>query len=134
MYMRNILTVEVNESASEALSKSEGRSPSLLDSELKLPKDVSWGQAGSAIGDWLEISHELWQFRELIHQFVLRDIRIRYKQALMGFGWAVLMPVLVVAAGIIVKYAMAASSGLPLDKSSIAGMAIKALGWAFFIG
>jgi lipopolysaccharide transport system permease protein len=64
----------------------------------------------------------------------LRDVRIRYKQALMGFGWAVLMPVLIVGAGLLIKYAMTQMAGTGLGAGNFAGLAVKALGWAFFVG
>lgn len=35
---------------------------------------------------------ELWTNRELIYFFALRDVKVRYKQALLGAGWAVLQP------------------------------------------
>jgi lipopolysaccharide transport system permease protein len=37
---------------------------------------------------------ELWRHRELIGFLALRDIRIRYKQSLLGAAWAVLQPLL----------------------------------------
>ncbi len=77
---------------------------------------------------------ELVEYRELLWQLTLRDIRIRYKQALMGFGWALLMPLTIVAAGVVVRYAMAQMAGTELEASSFAGMAVKALPWAFFVG
>jgi ABC-type polysaccharide/polyol phosphate export permease len=52
----------------------------------------------------------------------------------MGFGWALLMPVLVVAAGYLVKFAMARMSGTALRSSDVAGMAVKALPWSYFVG
>ena len=81
-----------------------------------------------------DVVREVWGARELLHQLVLRDVKIRYKQAVMGFGWALLMPVLVVMAGFVVRFAMAHVSGQPLDASSLGGMAVKALPWAFFVG
>ena len=36
--------------------------------------------------------HELWAFRELIYFFVWRDIKVRYKQTILGAGWALLQP------------------------------------------
>ena len=39
----------------------------------------------------LEIWSEVWAFRELLYQFTLRDIRVRYKQAVMGFAWALFL-------------------------------------------
>ncbi len=77
---------------------------------------------------------ELVVYRELFWQMVLRDVRIRYKQAVMGFGWALFMPLLIVAAGFLVKYAMARIAGQPLQTADVAGMAVKALAWAFFAG
>lgn len=35
---------------------------------------------------------ELWQYRELFYFFTLRDIKVKYKQTLLGFLWAVLQP------------------------------------------
>jgi ABC-type polysaccharide/polyol phosphate export permease len=52
----------------------------------------------------------------------------------MGFGWALLMPVLVVGAGFLVKIAMAQMSGSEFRAESFAGMAVKALPWTFFVG
>ncbi|MFQ5529092.1 MAG: ABC transporter permease [Gemmatimonadota bacterium] len=77
---------------------------------------------------------ELWAYRELAYQLTLRDIRIRYKQAVMGFAWAILMPALIVGAGALVRYAMAYLSGSDVEVMAIAGMAVKALPWAFFVG
>jgi ABC-type polysaccharide/polyol phosphate export permease len=36
---------------------------------------------------------EQFDFRELMYQMVYRDLMLRYKQTIMGFGWAVFMPV-----------------------------------------
>lgn len=84
--------------------------------------------------DMREIADDLWQYRELLYQLTWRDIRIRYKQAAMGVGWAIFMPVLIVCVGILVKYAMAQLAGRNLETSSIASIAIKSLPWAFFVG
>lgn len=81
-----------------------------------------------------EMAAELLQYRELLWQMVLRDLKIRYKQAVMGFAWAVLMPLVIVAAGVLVKFAMAQVAGDTVNGHDISGMAIKALGWAFFVG
>ena len=44
--------------------------------------------------DGREIVAEQIEYRELLFQLTKRDILIRYKQAMMGFGWAVFMPLL----------------------------------------
>lgn len=35
---------------------------------------------------------ETWKYRELLYFFVWRDIKIRYKQTLIGAGWAIIQP------------------------------------------
>jgi lipopolysaccharide transport system permease protein len=37
---------------------------------------------------------EIWKYRELLYFMVWRDIKVRYKQAVLGVAWAVLMPVI----------------------------------------
>ena len=37
---------------------------------------------------------ELWRYRELLYFFVLRDVKIRYKQTVIGVAWVVLQPLL----------------------------------------
>ncbi len=37
---------------------------------------------------------DLWKYRELIYFLTWRDIKVRYKQALLGVAWAILQPIL----------------------------------------
>jgi lipopolysaccharide transport system permease protein len=37
---------------------------------------------------------ELWEYRELLYFLTWRDVKVRYKQAVLGIVWAVLQPVL----------------------------------------
>ncbi|HEX4005021.1 MAG TPA: ABC transporter permease [Acidobacteriaceae bacterium] len=76
---------------------------------------------------------ELYRYRELLYMFTYRDIRVRYKQSIMGLFWAVLMPILIVSAGIVVRYAYAVASHRPLNKADIASVAVKSLPWAFIV-
>jgi ABC-type polysaccharide/polyol phosphate export permease len=80
------------------------------------------------------LRHELWPRRGLLYELMRRDIRVRYKQAVMGLVWAVLMPALVVAAGALVRVAMAFVGGRPLVPEEVVGIAIKAVPWSFFVG
>lgn len=77
---------------------------------------------------------ELYKYRELLSIIVWRDIKIKYKQSVMGFMWAILMPMLVIASGILVKYAMATVSGKPMVISDVVTVSVKALPWSFFVG
>src|SRR5262247_2106984 len=44
------------------------------------------------IADFQELLSEQVQYRELLYEMTRRDLLIRYKQTIMGFGWAVFMP------------------------------------------
>ena len=76
---------------------------------------------------------ELFQYRDLLFMLTLRDIRIRYKQAAMGFLWAIFMPLVAVAAGILIKKAMAVISGEYVDPKGIISISVKVLPWTFFV-
>jgi lipopolysaccharide transport system permease protein len=44
---------------------------------------------------WIKINFkELWRYRELFYFLVWRDIKVRYKQSLLGAAWAILQPFL----------------------------------------
>ncbi|OQY42206.1 MAG: hypothetical protein B6242_16455 [Anaerolineaceae bacterium 4572_78] len=38
--------------------------------------------------------HELWFYRELIHQLVMSDLKMRYKNSMLGVAWSLLNPLL----------------------------------------
>src|SRR5512138_3451227 len=42
---------------------------------------------------WIALNlADLWAYRELIYFLTWRDIKVRYKQAALGIGWAVIQP------------------------------------------
>lgn len=86
------------------------------------------------LADLKGASVEVWQHRELLEQLTKRDIKLRYKQAAMGFAWAIFMPCLIVLSGLIIRFAMAQISGQALHSKDIANIAIKGVGWSFFVG
>src|SRR5690349_12600846 len=81
-----------------------------------------------------EMVGELVAARELLWQMTVRDLKLRYKQSLMGFGWAILMPLLIVGAGCLIRAAMAHMAGGSLAIHDVAAMVVKAIPWAFFVG
>ena len=47
-----------------------------------------------AVG-WMPLNlAQLWAYRELIYFLVWRDVKVRYKQAVLGVGWAILQPIM----------------------------------------
>jgi ABC-type polysaccharide/polyol phosphate export permease len=81
----------------------------------------------------VEHLRELFRYRELLRSLTWREIRVKYKQSIMGVLWAVFMPMIVVSAGILVKYAAAKLSGSAFDAAAIASISIRAVPWAFFV-
>ena len=77
---------------------------------------------------------EILSHRDLLVQLATRDVRIRYKQAVMGFAWALLMPLLIVGAGTLIRIAMVAMTGMHLDKGELGAVVLKSFPWAFFSG
>src|SRR5215510_10241188 len=71
--------------------------------------------------------------RDLLYMLARRDITVKYKQSIMGFLWAILMPMLITSAGVVVKAAMAEMNGRSVEMSDVMPVAIKAAPWAFFV-
>ncbi len=59
--------------------------------------------------DWAE----LWRYRELVGFLALRDLRVRYKQSLLGASWAVLQPLLTMVAFTLLFGALLGRDRLP---------------------
>jgi lipopolysaccharide transport system permease protein len=82
----------------------------------------------------IQAVRELIQYRHLLFTLTWREIRIRYKETVMGFLWAIFMPMMVVAAGILVRKAFSVVSGKPLEYTELVSVMVKSLPWAFFAG
>lgn len=80
---------------------------------------------------WLSLDFkELWRYRELIYFLTWRDIKVRYKQAVLGIAWAVLQPLLTmliftVIFGVLLK---TPSQGLPYPLFALSAL----LPWQLF--
>ena len=57
----------------------------------------------------------LWEYRELLYFLVWRDLKVRYKQTVIGVGWAVVQPLAAMAIFTVVfgHFAKVPSDGLP---------------------
>jgi lipopolysaccharide transport system permease protein len=73
---------------------------------------------------------ELWQYRELIFILSWRDVKVRYKQTLLGAAWAVLQPALMMVVFTIFfgRLAHVSSGGVDYSVFVYAGL----LPWTFF--
>jgi lipopolysaccharide transport system permease protein len=57
---------------------------------------------------------ELWSFRELLYFFTWRDVKVRYKQTVLGAAWAVLQPLTLAVVFTLVLAPPAASEAIPV--------------------
>lgn len=104
--------------------------------EHVLPVRVTGGETSAAAswtGDLREVVSDLRQTKDLLFQLARRDVTIRYKQAAMGFAWAVFMPMLVALSGTLIRFATAFASGRGLDRAEVGTILVKAVPWSFFV-
>jgi lipopolysaccharide transport system permease protein len=74
--------------------------------------------------------YDLWEYRELLYFLIWRDIKVRYKQTVLGAAWAVIQPffTMVVFSFFFGRLAKMPSDGLPYPVFSYAAM----VPWMFF--
>lgn len=79
--------------------------------------------------DVREMMTEQVEYRELLYQMTVRDLRLRYKQTIMGFGWAIFMPLLNTAIFSVIFMRVAPiDTGVPYPVFAYCGL----LTWNFF--
>ena len=73
---------------------------------------------------------EMWEYRELLYFLVWRDIKVRYKQTVLGASWAVIQPffTMVVFSLFFGRLASMPSEGVPYPLFSYTGL----VPWTFF--
>src|SRR5688572_1157142 len=101
-------------------------SPPTVVESASLPIVVIENRSG-----WAAISpRELWRYRELLGFFVWRDVKVRYKQTVLGALWAILQPLatMIVFSLFFSRIAQPATDGPPYPLFVLAGL----LPWFFF--
>jgi lipopolysaccharide transport system permease protein len=80
---------------------------------------------------WVSLGlSELWRYKELLYFFIWRDIKVRYKQTVMGASWAIIQPffTMVIFSLFFGKLAGVPSDDLPYPIFSYAAL----VPWTFF--
>lgn len=80
---------------------------------------------------WVSLKlKELWAYRELLYFLVWRDIKVRYKQTILGASWAIIQPffTMIVFSIFFGKLAKIPSDGIPYPIFSYSAL----VPWAFF--
>ena len=88
--------------------------------------EVTGGPGGVSVA----ALRELWRYREVLTAFVARHVKVKYKQAAIGIGWAVVQPVIaaVLFAIFLGRLAGIESEGAPYFLFALAGM----VAWSYF--
>jgi lipopolysaccharide transport system permease protein len=80
---------------------------------------------------WVPLKlRDLWEYRELLYFLTWRDVKVRYKQTLLGAAWAVLQPLLTMLIFTLIfgRLAGIQSGGIPYPLFAFGGLLI----WTFF--
>jgi lipopolysaccharide transport system permease protein len=80
---------------------------------------------------WIPLNlGELWQYREMLWFLIWRDLKVRYKQTVLGMSWAVIQPfmTMIVFSFVFGRLARMPSDGIPYPLFSYVGL----LPWTFF--
>jgi len=80
---------------------------------------------------WVSLQlRDLWNYRELLYFLTWRDVKVRYKQTLLGAAWAIIQPLLTMLIFTLLfgRLAGIKSDGIPYPIFAYAGLLI----WTFF--
>src|ERR1700758_3392286 len=80
---------------------------------------------------WFELRlGEVWEYRELLYFFVWRDVKVRYKQTVIGVAWVILQPLMTMGVFTIFfgRLAKLPSEGLPYPVFYFAAL----VPWTYF--
>jgi lipopolysaccharide transport system permease protein len=108
----------------------------ILESELRGPKIISSDIPVTRIGpsrSWRSLNlKEIWDYRELLYFLIWRDVKVKYKQTIIGAGWAILQPLMTMIVFTLVfkKIANISSEGIPYPIFAFTAL----LPWNLFAG
>jgi homopolymeric O-antigen transport system permease protein len=80
---------------------------------------------------WVSLKlHELWEYHEILYFLIWRDIKVRYKQTVLGAAWAIIQPffTMVIFSLFFGQLAKVPSDGVPYPIFSYAAL----VPWMFF--
>jgi lipopolysaccharide transport system permease protein len=106
-------------------------SVSKIDDAYEAPKEPYIKTRIEPSKGWVSLRlEELWAYRELLYFFVWRDIKVRYKQTVMGVSWAIIQPIftMVIFSLFFGRLAQVPSDGIPYPIFSYAAL----VPWTFF--
>ena len=102
----------------------------MKETTLTIPSDLPRTRREPSKGwAWPKL-RELWEYRELLYFFAWRDIKVRYKQTVLGASWAIIQPffTMVIFSLFFGRLAKIPSDGVPYPIFSYAAL----VPWTFF--
>jgi lipopolysaccharide transport system permease protein len=73
---------------------------------------------------WTATYHEVWEYREVLYFLVLRNLKIRYRQTILGGAWSVLQPLALMGLFLVIFERLIAvgSEGVPYPLFALAAL------------
>jgi lipopolysaccharide transport system permease protein len=81
--------------------------------------------------NWADVV-ELWRFRELFYYLTLRDIKLRYKQTILGVGWSVFQPIATILVFVVFIGILGKARGNLSQSEYILFVMAGVIPWTFF--
>ena len=125
----NLVSTQGQQDSKNKAAKNQNKLLNPSDNQILLPeKPVVIIEPSKS---WVALNlRDLWQYRDLLYILTMRDIKVRYKQTLLGAAWAIIQPLftMLIFTLFFGKLAGMPSDGIPYPIFAYAGL----LPWTFF--
>lgn len=117
----------------QSLTTKETASPTIAEEAVLSQSHVEKAFLTTEIrpaGAWFNLEwREFWNYRELLYFLALRDLKVRYKQSLLGVAWVLLQPIAttLVFAVLFSRFGQIETSGIPYALFAFCGFVV----WTF---
>jgi lipopolysaccharide transport system permease protein len=118
-------TTEIVPAAPQSARARGGRAAGPSPAGLPHPRRIRAEEAGVQLN-----FSDLWAYRELLYFLTWRDIKVRYKQTLMGAAWVIVQPLLTMLIFTLVftRFVRLEDGGIPYPLFAYSGLLL----WTFF--
>jgi lipopolysaccharide transport system permease protein len=91
----------------------------ILEDDRQPPTEGRFGRKG-----WVASYREIWEYREVLYFLMLRNLKVRYRQTVLGAAWAVLQPLALMGLFVLIveKVMTVPSGGVPYPLFAFAAL------------
>jgi len=125
----NLVSTQGQQDSKNKAAKNQNKLLNPSDNQILLPENPVVIIEPSKT--WVALNlRDLWQYRDLLYILTMRDIKVRYKQTLLGAAWAIIQPLftMLIFSLFFGRLAGMPSDGIPYPIFAYAGL----LPWTFF--